>query len=85
MLSDFSSCQGLMCGPFDAEELEQLGGVGAIKVSPLGVQLKPNGKARVLQDLSSPHLEEPNLEGTTATSFNSGIDKRRYPQFPEMK
>ena len=75
-----------MCGPFNAEELQQLGGVEAIKVSPLGVVLKPgSGKARVLQDLSSPHLEEPNLEGTTATSFNSGVDKRRYPQFPEMK
>lgn len=77
MLSDSSSCQGLMCGPFDAEELGQLG--QEVKVSPLGVVLKPgSGKARVLQDLSSPHLENPNLEGTSATSFNSGIDKRRY-------
>ena len=78
ILSKIVSCQGLMCGPFDAQELEQLG--QEVKVSPLGVVLKPgSGKARVLQDLSSPHLENPNLEGVTATSFNSGIDKRMFP------
>lgn len=50
-----------------------------MKISPVGVVLKPTGKARVLQDLSFPHLEKPDLAGTTPTSFNSGVNKKEFP------
>ena len=41
--------------------------------------LKLSGAARVLQDLSWPHLKEPDLNGSQPTSFNSGIDKSSFP------
>ena len=61
-----------MCGPFDVPP-------PGVKVSPVSAVLKLLGAARVLQDLSWPHLKEPDLNGSQPTSFNSGIDKRSFP------
>ena len=61
-----------MCGPFDVPP-------PGVKVSPVSAVLKLSGAARVLQDLSWPHLKEPDLNGSQPTSFNSGIDKSSFP------
>ena len=61
----------LMCGPFKAAP-------PWAKLSPVGVVLKPTAKARLLQDLSFPHLRKPDLKGDTPVSFNAGIDKSQY-------
>ena len=46
--------------------------------SPILVQLKPNGKARIIINLSSPHPKESDKEGKPA-SVNSGISKEDFP------
>ena len=66
--------KNLMCGPFDPSEVKH-----PVKISPTGVVLKPTGAARVLQDLSYPHLENPDLDGSVPVSFNSGVDKAKFP------
>ena len=63
-----------MCGPFSSPPVP-----GPIEISPIGAVLKPSGAARILQDLSWPHLKEPDLNGQEATSFNSGVDKTLFP------
>ena len=63
-----------MCGPFSESPVPE-----PLKISPVGAVLKPTGAARVLQDLSWPHIKEPDLEGSTPTSFNSGVDKKMFP------
>ena len=69
----------LAAGPFTREELEQHFSWEDIKVNPMAVRLKPNGKARIIIDMSSPHLGEVDLDDTIPTSVNSGIDKKKYP------
>ena len=61
----------IICGPFkDAPD--------DAKCSPLGVVIKPTAEARVLVDLSYPHLENPDVDGNTPISFNAGIDKKQF-------
>ena len=61
----------IICGPFKHAPENA-------KRSPLGVVIKPTAEARVLVDLSFPHLENPDLDGVTPCSFNSGIDKAQF-------
>ena len=61
----------IICGPFKYAPENA-------KRSPLGVVIKPTAEARVLVDLSFPHLENPDLNGVTPCSFNSGIDKAQF-------
>ena len=42
------------------------------------MRLKPNGKARIIHDLSSPHYKEEKPPGTPL-AVNRGIDKTKYP------
>ena len=48
---------GIAAGPFTRQELEAEG-LKEIKINPIQVRLKPNGKARIILDLSSPHFDE---------------------------
>ena len=66
---------GIICGPFKEAPLDA-------KFSPIGVVLKPTARARLLQDLSFPHLRKPDINGSTPISFNSGIRKADFPTMP---
>ena len=66
--------QGLVCGPLEDSEVP----AGA-KSSPLSGVLKPSGKARIINNQSWPHLDNPDLEGDEAVSFNAGIQSDLFP------
>ena len=68
---------GIAAGPFTRQELEAEG-LKEIKINPIQVRLKPNGKARIILDLSAPHFDEEQPPGTPL-SVNSGIKKEDYP------
>ena len=63
-----------VCGPLLRHELPE-----TIRCSPMSVELKPNGKARIICDLSWPHVPEPDINGTTPISINDGINKSDFP------
>ena len=71
----------LAAGPFTKEELVNIFGAVGFKVNPMAVRLKPNGKARIIIDMSSPHHDEDTIDlaGTIPTSVNAGINKDDYP------
>ena len=66
--------EGVMCGPLREEELPL-----SAKSSPLGAVLKPNNKARLINDQSWPHEDNPDLEGSEPVAFNAGINTDEYP------
>ena len=61
--------QGIAAGPLLEEEIPWPDDT----CSPLTVRLKPDGKARIIVDLSSPR------EGKEGTSVNAGIDADEFP------
>ena len=68
--------QGLMAGPYKREELPW----AEVKISPMGIQLKPNGAGRLIVDMSYPHIKgKPKVFGEIPLSCNSSIDKKRFP------
>ena len=69
----------LAAGPFTKAELSKVFEGEEVKVNPMAVRLKPNGKARIIIDMSSPHLGKVDLTDNTPSSVNSGIDKEKFP------
>ena len=56
---------GLACGPLTVDEVEKEFGLNNITVNPIAIRLKPNGKARIIIDMSSPHLSKAELAAKT--------------------
>ena len=51
-----------------------------VKISPMGIQLKPNGAGRIIVDMSHPHLKgKPEVFGSIPLSCNASIEKKDYP------
>lgn len=75
-LADWVRLQ-LIAGPYDPSEIPWL----SIKISPLGLQVKPSGAGRVLVDMSFPWRDgkEVNIEGDIPISPNDGIDLKEFP------
>ena len=73
---------GIAAGPFTEQEIMEMveGGMEGIKIAPMSVTIKDNGKARICMNLSFPHTrqDEEIKEGVPA-SVNKGIDKRKFP------
>ena len=68
--------QGLMAGPYRREDLPW----PEVKISPMGIQLKPNGSGRLIVDMSHPHLPgKPVVFGDVPISCNASIDKSAFP------
>ena len=67
--------QGLAWGPFTKEELPW----DNPKISPMSVEIKPSGAARIIVDLSSPHLQNVDLTSGLPSSVNSGINIEEFP------
>ena len=67
--------QGLVWGPMKEDQVPWPNP----KVSPMSVELKPTGAARIIVDLSSPHLNTCDLGGSQPTSVNSGISIEEFP------
>ena len=64
----------LVAGPLLESELPPQS-----KVSPISCQIKPNSRARILVDMSSPHRQNVDLNSDIPSSVNSGIDKSKFP------
>ena len=67
--------QGLVWGPMKDDQVPW----PDPKISPMSVELKPTGAARIIVDLSSPHLSNCDLDGSQPTSVNSGINIEEFP------
>ena len=67
--------EGIIYGPMKKEDLPW-----DPKVSPMTVQLKPNGSARIIMDLSAPH--GPTLGEGEACSPNMGMEN--FEEFEEV-
>ena len=68
----------LACGPLTQEEVEEHWRLEDITVNPMSVSLKPNGKARIVVDMSHPYFDtekNPNIPA----SVNSEIRKEEFP------
>ena len=67
----------LIAGPYSREEIPWI----SIKISPLGLQVKPSGAGRVLVDMSFPWKDgkEVNIQGSVAISPNDSINLRDFP------
>ena len=68
----------LMAGPFDLAELPWQ----EIKISPLGIQVKPSGAGRILVDMSYPWRdkgERIDVHGSVPISPNDAINLEDYP------
>ena len=68
----------LIAGPYDPEEIPWL----EIKISPMGIQIKPSGAGRILVDMSFPWKktgEKVNVHGSVPISPNDGIDLKEFP------
>ena len=68
----------LMAGPFDLDEIPW----PEVKISPLGLQIKPSGAGRILVDMSFPWRkrgEKVNIQGTIPISPNAGIELEDFP------
>lgn len=63
-------------GPLRREEAPP-----GLRISPMSVEIKPNGRARVIIDMSWPHLDDPQLDSQDPISVNSSIRKEDYPAF----
>ena len=68
---------GICAGPYTKKELEDMG-FRNIKINPMQVRVKVNGKLRIILDLSAPHLDEWEEQMGLPGSVNSGIDKERF-------
>ena len=68
----------IVAGPFTREELRRKG-FKKLKIIPVQVVPKPNGKLRIILDLSSPHLKKNQMKPGVACSVNAGIVKEDYP------
>ena len=68
----------IVAGPFTKEELKRRG-FEEMKVIPVTVRPKPNGKLRIILDLSFPHLKESQRKPGVPTSVNDGIPKEKFP------
>ena len=68
---------GICAGPYTREELEALG-FKNIKINPMQIRVKANGKLRIILDLSAPHLKDWEEKLGLPGSVNSGIDKKKY-------
>ena len=66
-----------MAGPYDPSEIPWL----SIKISPLGLQVKPSGAGRVLVDMSFPWKDgkEVKIDGDIPISPNDGINLKEFP------
>ena len=71
--------QDLAAGPLTKEELLCHFKWEEVTINPISVRLKPNGKARIIVDMSSPHLKEVDLTSQIPSSVNSGISKKTWP------
>jgi len=70
---------GIAAGPYTRAELEARG--WKIKINPMQVRVKPNGKLRIILDLSAPHLQEWEEKLGLPGSVNSGINKDDFRLF----
>ena len=69
---------GLMAGPYTLDEVKAV--FGSVKISPMGIQLKPSGAGRIIVDMSYPHLPgKPNVFGSEPLSCNASIDASEFP------
>ena len=68
----------IVAGPFTKKELEERG-FDKLKIIPVQIRPKPNGKLRIILDLSFPHLSKKEIKKGVPTSVNAGIPKRKYP------
>ena len=73
--------EDLAAGPLTREEVEQTFDWKLVTVNPMAVRLKPNGKARIIVDMSAPHIRDREIleDAVTPTSINSGIRKEEFP------
>ena len=70
----------LMAGPYSPDEIPWI----SIKISPLGIQVKPSGAGRILVDMSfpwKPKGEEVNISGSIPISPNDAICLKDFPSF----
>lgn len=67
----------LIAGPYSRDEIPWI----SIKISPLGLQVKPSGAGRVLVDMSFPWKDgkEVNIHGSVAISPNDSISLKDFP------
>ena len=72
---------GLACGPLTEAEIREKIDWSIVTVNPMSVRLKPNGKARIIVDMSAPHIRDKEAKADTPNSVNSGIDKKEFPAF----
>ena len=73
--------QGIAAGPMTKKEVRHHLGAD-YTVNPISVRLKPNGKARIIVNMSAPHVkdkEKLDLSSGVPTSVNSGISKEAWP------
>ena len=73
---------GIAAGPFTEKEVKLMveKGMPEIKVTPLSVAIKDNGKARICMNLSFPYAaNNEEVEPGVACSVNKGIDISEYP------
>ena len=66
--------EGIAFGPLLPEEMPWTD----YSVNPILVRLKPNGKARIIVNMSSPYPKESDKKGDPK-SVNSGINKEDFP------
>ena len=67
--------KGLILGPFTYDDLP----VTDPRVSPMSVVPKPSGHGRIVVDFSAPHVQNPDLEGSSPVSVNDGIKIEDFP------
>ena len=68
----------IVAGPFTRKQLKERG-FDQIKVIPVQVRPKPNGKLRIILDLSWPHLKKEEMKKGVPISVNAGIRKEKFP------
>ena len=68
----------LACGPLTKEEVEETLDWSQVSINPMSVRLKPNGKARIIVDMSAPHSRD-KTDPSVPASVNSSIDKKEFP------
>ena len=66
----------LLVGPLRENELPA---DWSLRVNPLNTDIKPNGTARVILDLSCPYLDDPDVDGTRPIAVNDGIPMEGFP------
>ena len=61
----------IVAGPFTKQQLKEKG-LDRVKVIPVQVRPKPNGKLRIILDLSWPHLKKEEMTPGVPISVNAG-------------